>query len=138
MTMIHANAGSKQPSKTAGTQPFCPNAPPSSEENAPSYSPRYLLGAPRVMQFCWDAARVKLGARGRRQVIARLGCSPDASGGKLNWSEPPWGEKARGGACAASLLAEFARPPSSRFRTRHGPRQLRHEGSGYWDAIVLR
>src|SRR6516165_2037055 len=45
---------------------------------------RDLLPLRRILG---DAARVKLGPRGRRQVIARLGCPRDRSGGRPNWTD---------------------------------------------------
>ena len=100
------------------------------------------------MQFPWDAARgVKLDpVDGVRSLQGCAVHEMRLTAGQTEPIEPPWGEKARGGASAASLFAEFARPPSRCFRTRHGSRRSarsrttarRQEVGGYWEAIVIR
>ena len=124
--MVHANPGRKQRTKPAGTQPFCPTVPPNPEEKplAPFATP-HPRACPPAMWFLRYAARGIGSARsasdhGEVRLFTRC-----AWGDRPNWTDQAGLDRGggRGGASAASLFAEFARPPSHCFRTRHCPRR---------------
>jgi len=99
---------------------------PTPKKNRLLPSPRHILGRAPLPCGFWDTPRVESGRRGRRQIMVRSGSSRDVPrGDRPNWTDQAGLDRGggRGGASAASLFAEFARPPSHCFRTRHCPRR---------------